>query len=229
MEVRNVEAHVKFFKPEEGYGFFSTEQFGDIFVHITKLGTFQPWELQEGNPAVISFEPNPKKEGSYQVTEIQEMCLFYLKRQGEVFSLPKPFDYPDVSVPTVKDTFTIGEKYRGVVEDVFNGFGFIRVEGVTKKIFVHFSALPKGLKLEKGQVFDFEVGKNDRGLLAINVKLVQTEVEAQAAEVPATETAAASDVPVTSPRGKGPRITRPKKPAAASDAPAEAAPAMAAE
>jgi cold shock CspA family protein len=225
MRITNVEARVKFFNQNEGFGFFSTVQFGDVFVHITKLGTFQPWEMQEGNPAVISFEPNPKKEGQYHVTEIHEMCLFYLKRQGEAFSLPKPFDYPDVAVLAVKDHLMVGEKRTGVLDDIKGGFGFLKVDGVPKKVFVHFKEqMPKGLKLKVGQTFEFEVGENNRGLLAIKLTLVQSEVEA--AEVPATETAA---TPAEVKKAKGPRITHsPKKSSPEGDA-AEAASAMAAE
>lgn len=232
MVVTYADAHVKWFDPNKGFGFFTVEGYEkDIFVHATMLGTFHPWELTENAPAVISFASN--QNGDLQVTKIHEICLFYLKREGETFSLPKPFDYSDVSLPAVKDFLTVGEKHLGVLDDIKAGFGFIKVEGVAKKTFVHFKdQMPKGLKPEVGQTFEFEVGKNDRGLLALNLKLVQSEDEAEAAPVTETVTAA-SDAPAEVKKAKGPRITRNK---AKDPAPeggvaesAQSAPAMAAE
>lgn len=230
--VTGADAQVKWFDPKRGFGFFIVEGYGDIFVHVSMLGTFQPWELVEGNSAIISFATNPDTE-KLQVTHIQEVFLLYLKQQGEAFSLPRPFDYPDVPIPAAKDFLTVGETRVGVLDDIKAGFGFIKVEGVAKKVFVHFNdQMPKGLKPEVGQTFEFDVGKNDRGLLALNMTLVQVETET--APAPTTETVtAASDAPAATKRAKGPRITRMvKDPAPASDAPADAAqlaPVMAAE
>lgn len=228
--VTGADALVKWFDPKKGYGFFTVENYGDIFVHETMLGTFKPWELVDGSSAIISFSSHPET-GRLQVTHIQEVFLLYLKQQGEAFSLPKPFDYPEVSVPAANDFLTVGETRVGVLDDIKQGFGFIKVDGVAKKVFVHLSSqLPKGLKAEHGQTFEFVVGKNERGLLAETLKLVKPEAEAEA--VPLTETPAAGDAPAATKRAKGPLIKRKAKdPAPTGDALVEAAPApaMAAE
>ncbi|MCD7894494.1 MAG: cold-shock protein [Erysipelotrichaceae bacterium] len=54
------------------------------------------------------------------------------------------------------------------------GYGFITLEGETRDIFVHFSAInASGYKtLEEGQIVEFEVVEGDRGPQAANVTVV---------------------------------------------------------
>ena len=51
------------------------------------------------------------------------------------------------------------------------GYGFITVEGQTKDVFVHFSAINvDGFKtLEEGQIVEFDINETDRGPQAQNV------------------------------------------------------------
>jgi CspA family cold shock protein len=49
------------------------------------------------------------------------------------------------------------------------GFGFIKVEGSGKEIFVHVSGLKDQIRENDNVVFDIEEGK--KGLNAVNVKL----------------------------------------------------------
>ena len=55
------------------------------------------------------------------------------------------------------------------------GYGFITVEGLSKDIFVHFSAInADGYKtLEEGQTVEFDVVEGDRGPQAANVTVVE--------------------------------------------------------
>ena len=55
------------------------------------------------------------------------------------------------------------------------GYGFITVEGQSKDIFVHFSAInADGYKtLEEGQTVEFDVVEGDRGPQAANVTVVE--------------------------------------------------------
>ena len=62
------------------------------------------------------------------------------------------------------------------------GYGFITVEGQSKDIFVHFSAIQgEGFKsladgyktLEEGQTVEFDVVEGDRGPQAANVTVVE--------------------------------------------------------
>jgi len=51
------------------------------------------------------------------------------------------------------------------------GYGFIKQEGVTEDIFVHHTAIKmEGFRtLAPGEVVEFEVKKDDKGLKAVNV------------------------------------------------------------
>ena len=57
------------------------------------------------------------------------------------------------------------------------GYGFITVEGQSKDIFVHWSAINSdGFKtLEEGQTVNFDIVEGDRGPQASNVTVVEQE------------------------------------------------------
>ena len=57
------------------------------------------------------------------------------------------------------------------------GYGFITVEGQSKDIFVHWSAINSdGFKtLEEGQTVKFDIVEGDRGPQASNVTVVEQE------------------------------------------------------
>ena len=48
------------------------------------------------------------------------------------------------------------------------GFGFIEVEG-QKDVFVHKNSLPEGLRLNEGDMVQFEIGESPKGPQATNV------------------------------------------------------------
>ena len=174
-----VKATVKFFDAKKGFGFFKTEEFGDVFVHSSMLGTFQPWELQEGNPAFISLEES-SKTGKFQVTMIHEIFVFYLKQQGEMFSLPRPLEF-DIQAVVAKDSSVVvletRDKLTGTVSEVKAGFGFLKVKGQKRPIFFHRTQLPIGVKAEMGMTFTFVVDKNEKGLTATSLSLLDTASE----------------------------------------------------
>ena len=70
-----------------------------------------------------------------------------------------------------------GETLRGTVVS-FNdlrGYGFIRVPGM-RDVFCHWKELIQDKKrktLMEGQRVEFELGKNERGVVATNVRIIQ--------------------------------------------------------
>ena len=57
------------------------------------------------------------------------------------------------------------------------GYGFIIPEDKTKDVFVHYSGISSDIKykvLEQDQIVEFDITKNEKGLVAINVKVVST-------------------------------------------------------
>lgn len=51
------------------------------------------------------------------------------------------------------------------------GYGFIEAEG--KNIFVHTSNVEKGVNLPEGTEVEFDTEETDKGLQAVNVKIVK--------------------------------------------------------
>lgn len=52
------------------------------------------------------------------------------------------------------------------------GYGYIRRDNGQPDIFVHVKHIAGRLDLESGQRVQFEIGENERGLLAVNVEPV---------------------------------------------------------
>jgi len=66
-------------------------------------------------------------------------------------------------------------KIRGQVKwfNETKGFGFITPTDGSKDVFVHFSAIPSGLKtLAEGQNVEFEIKDGQKGPNAVNVTLI---------------------------------------------------------
>lgn len=67
-------------------------------------------------------------------------------------------------------------RYTGTVDRFENGWGFIQFEmgGRARRAFVHWSAIqmPGYKVLEEGQTVEFDVERNEKGLNALNVQVV---------------------------------------------------------
>jgi len=59
--------------------------------------------------------------------------------------------------------------------DAKKGYGFIEAEGYEKDIFVHYTAIQQaGFKvLDKGQKVVFDTENGERGLVALNVQVLE--------------------------------------------------------
>jgi CspA family cold shock protein len=65
------------------------------------------------------------------------------------------------------------------------GYGFIKPEGGLKDFFVHVSGIAKEDgkdKLVKDQKVEFEVSENDKGPMAINVKVMKEQTKVVATQ-----------------------------------------------
>jgi CspA family cold shock protein len=61
------------------------------------------------------------------------------------------------------------------------GYGFIKPDEGDKDLFVHFSGIAKSENtkvLEKDQVVEFGVSENDKGKIAVNVKVIGDQSKA---------------------------------------------------
>ena len=71
------------------------------------------------------------------------------------------------------------------------GYGFIKQDGVTEDIFVHHTAITMdGFRtLAPGDIVDFEVKQDEKGLKAVNVNRTGTAPEGEAAQEASPEAA----------------------------------------
>ena len=56
------------------------------------------------------------------------------------------------------------------------GYGFIKPDDGSKDLFVHFSGIAKSEnsnKLLKEQIVDFSIAENEKGKVAVNVRVIQ--------------------------------------------------------
>ena len=60
-----MEGYVKSYSEKKGYGFISTEEYGDVFVHKTGIKEFGHFGLQKGDP--VSFELKETSRGTQAV------------------------------------------------------------------------------------------------------------------------------------------------------------------
>ena len=82
-----------------------------------------------------------------------------------------------------------GVKISGKVKWFNNakGYGFVNEEGKTEDLFAHYSAIiMEGYKtLKAGQAVSFDIIQGPKGLHAVNIDAVKTEVAEKSTHVPA--------------------------------------------
>ena len=57
---RLVEGHIKWYSEKKGYGFVTTEEFGDIFLHSSGIKEFGYFGLQSDDRVVFEIKETPK-------------------------------------------------------------------------------------------------------------------------------------------------------------------------
>ena len=105
-----------------------------------------------------------------------EEMFAYIDEHGRLSSTPPDptkrieFKSEDVEVSISRQTETVDDVHNGVVS-FFNedkGYGFIKESGSQESYFVHVTSLEQAI--HEGDKVTFKVGKNERGLAAIEVK-----------------------------------------------------------
>ena len=160
---REAEARVKWFNPDKGFGFVElTDGSGEAFLHIRQVEAAGHSTLPSGTTLVIQVGPGQK--GS-QVNGIVRVDTSTAEpeptRPG-----PRATDAAHSrsrhagSPVTTPDTMGTVKWY-----DEVKGFGFIAVEGESKDLFVHVSALERaGLtRLEQGQAVRVAIVEGRKG------------------------------------------------------------------
>lgn len=196
----NIEAKIKWFDPEKGFGFASpADGSGDVFVHVSSIGPLDPQDLQPGATIVADLGEGRRGLQVVAVHEIDASTATPAAPRGE--RAPRPFsprpprddfgggyggggggyggggyDRGDRGGYGDRNSAPMEGPYDGAVK-FFNsdrGFGFIAPDNGGPDVFLHVSSLSRsGLQPPMdGQRVRFSIRAGKKGPEAANVSFI---------------------------------------------------------
>jgi CspA family cold shock protein len=153
---------VKWFNPDKGFGFVElTDGSGEAFLHIRQVEAAGHSTLPSGTTLVVQVGPGQKGPEVNAIVNVDtSMAEPETARRGPRTSGASPGRSRQGAPTSAPDT-------RGTVKwyDEVKGFGFIAVEGESKDLFVHVSALQRaGLtRLDQGQAVRVAIVEGRKG------------------------------------------------------------------
>ncbi len=160
---REAEARVKWFNPEKGFGFVElTDGSGEAFLHIRQVEAAGHSSLPSGATLVVQLGPGQKGPQVHGIVRVDTSTaeLEPTRRGPRATEAAVSRARQGGSPGTTPDTIGTVKWY-----DEVRGFGFIAVEGESKDLFVHASALERaGLaRLEQGQAVRVAIVEGRKG------------------------------------------------------------------
>jgi CspA family cold shock protein len=162
----SVEAVVKWFNAEKGFGFVAVVGGSEAFMHIRQLEAAGHSSVPEGARVKVRIGPGQKGP---EVTEVIEVDPSTAQVTGTTVgrSAPRSFS-PAVGATT--ECFGSVKMY-----NAGKGFGFVGQDGGGKDVFVHATTLERGglSGLTEGQRVRMQIGQGQKGLEVRSIKLVE--------------------------------------------------------
>jgi len=158
-----VDAVVKWFNAEKGFGFVALASSGDAFIHIRQLERAGHSSVPEG--ARIKVRIGQGQKGP-EVTEVVEVDLGSAQLGRSVEQRPAAASQV---VGQAKEGIGTVKMYKAD-----RGFGFVGQDGGGKDVFVHATALARaGLSgLTEGQRVRMQIAQGKKGLEAQAIELL---------------------------------------------------------
>ncbi|HZZ62075.1 MAG TPA: cold shock domain-containing protein [Roseiarcus sp.] len=161
-----VEATVKWYKDDKGYGFVElADGQGDAFLHATVLHAAGHETAPPGTKMRVAVAMGVKGP---QVSRVVSVDAAVFDRPRRPFDAPRP---PRRMAPDPSTARSLEGRVKWFNEN--KGFGFVEVEDGGKDIFVHISALNAAgiARLDEGQPVNMKVVETPRGREAISIAL----------------------------------------------------------
>ena len=160
-----VQATVKWYKPEKGFGFVElADDSGDAFLHVSVVERGGHASVPPGATLEIRAGPGPKGQ---QVTESVDASTA-TQEQPRRPRPERPEYQPRADRATVEETGTV--KWYNAAK----GYGFIALDQGGRDVFVHATALQRSgiVGLPEGQRVTIEVADGQKGPEVVSLRLI---------------------------------------------------------
>jgi cold shock protein len=159
-----VQATVKWYNPEKGFGFVGLASGGDAFLHVSVVERSGNSMVPPGATLEVRVGPGQKGE---QVTEILSVDISTAQQEPARRPRPEP-RYAPPGQAAVEELGTV--KWYNPEK----GFGFIVRDSSGKDIFLHASALNRAAigELTEGQRVAVDMVEGGKGPEAVNIRLI---------------------------------------------------------
>ncbi|MGZ3310761.1 MAG: cold-shock protein [Xanthobacteraceae bacterium] len=164
----SVEAIVKWFNAEKGFGFVAVVGGSEAFMHIRQLEAAGHSSVPEGARVKVRIGQGQKGP---EVTEVIEVDPSTVQVTSTIAGRSAPHSSLQRQTGVGATTGCVGSVK---MYNSNKGFGFIGQDGGGKDVFVHATTLERGglSGLAEGQRVRMQIGQGQKGLEARSIKLL---------------------------------------------------------